>query len=75
MIHLPVRQTSINVFVIADALGIAVAECVTPAQAAHIATIANAAWCLAMAEGGSVLRWRACYAELLAAVRAATEEQ
>lgn len=75
MIHLPVRQTSINVFVIADALGIAVAECVTPAQAEHIVAIANAAWCLAMAHSGSAERWRECYADLLAAVRAATEER
>lgn len=74
MIHLPLQQTGINCFV-TDARAVPVAECVTPAQAAHIVAIVNAAWCLTMAHSGSAERWRACYADLLAAVRAVTEEE
>ena len=73
MIYLPLQQTGINCFV-TDARAVPVAECAIPEEAAHIAAIANAAWCLAMAHSGSAERWRECYAELLAAVRVATEE-
>ncbi len=71
--HLPLQQARSDCYVL-DARAVGVAKCVTPAQAAHIVAIANAAWCLAMAHSGSAERWRECYAELLAAVRAATEE-
>ena len=74
MIHLPLQQGRVDDTYIADARSADIAECGTYEEAAHIVAIANAAWCLAMAHSGSAERWRACYAELLAAVRAATEE-
>ena len=46
-----------------------------PVDPARVVAIVNAAWLLAAAEGGSVFRWRAVYAELLEAVRGETAPQ
>ncbi len=73
--HLPLRQNHADGAYYADACSDVIGSCRDSEVAAHIVAIANAAWCLAMAHSGSAERWRACYAELLAAVRAATEEQ
>lgn len=70
---MPIRQNHADGMYIADALSDVFGSCHDPEQAAHIVAIVNAAWCLAMAEGGSVFGWRRALEELYAAVKAAGE--
>jgi hypothetical protein len=74
VIPLPTRLPYEGAATIADALNASLAECRDPESAAHIVAIVNAAWGLAMAEGGSVFGWRRALEELYAAVKAAGEE-